>query len=47
MCLATTGGVSMQGRDQSFRQDCPGGHPGMSTEAVTDVQRQLESLIQA
>ncbi len=36
----------MHGRDQSFPQDCSGGHPGMSTEAGIDVQRQLESLIQ-
>ncbi|GAA4940903.1 hypothetical protein GCM10023238_03210 [Streptomyces heliomycini] len=36
----------MHGRDQSFPQDCPGDHPGMSTEAGIDVQRQLESLIQ-
>lgn len=36
----------MHGRDQNFPQDCPGGHPGMSTGAGIDVQRQLESLIQ-
>jgi hypothetical protein len=36
----------MHDRDQSFPQGCQGGHPGMSTEAGIDVQRQLESLIQ-
>lgn len=36
----------MHGRDHALPQDCPGDHPGMSTEAGIDVQRQLESLIQ-